>query len=60
MADEKHGLQETDEPWNEPGQTSQNKSIKPPPHAIEQQKNKKGIRPGEPNPLAPEGGKRQV
>lgn len=60
MADEKQGLQETDEPWKEPGQTSQDKSIRPPPDPIEQQKNKKGIRPGEPNPLAPEGGKRTV
>lgn len=60
MADEKQGLQETDEPWKEPGQTSQDKSIRPPPDPIEQEKNKKGIRPGEPNPLAPEGGKRKV
>ncbi len=32
---------------------SQDRSIKPPPNALEQQKNKKGIHPGEPNPLNP-------
>jgi hypothetical protein len=58
MADDKPGgLQETNEPWNEPGQTSQDRSIQPPPNAVEQEKNKKGIRPGKPNPLNPTGGK---
>jgi hypothetical protein len=57
MAEEKGGLQETNEPWKEPGQTSQDPSIQPPPDAVEQEKNKKGIRPGEPNPLKPTGGK---
>ncbi|MFN3656937.1 MAG: hypothetical protein ACK4UO_06755 [Pseudolabrys sp.] len=42
--DEKHkdkSHSATREPWNEPGQTSQDKSIKPPKNAVAQQKRKK-------------------
>jgi len=31
----------THEPWKEPGQTSQDKSVKPPKSAVEQEKAKK-------------------
>jgi hypothetical protein len=31
----------THEPWKEPGQTSQDKSVQPPKDALEQQKRKK-------------------
>jgi hypothetical protein len=51
---EDRGLQETDEPWKEPGQTSQDTSIQPPENAVEQQKNKKGVKPGVPSPINPD------
>ena len=53
MAEEKGGLQETNEPRKKSGQTSQDNSIQPPPSAVEQEKNKKGVRPGDPDPLNP-------
>jgi hypothetical protein len=47
------GLQETNEPWKKPGQTAENSDMQPSEHAVEQEKNKKGIEPGAPNPLNP-------
>jgi hypothetical protein len=51
---EDRGLQETDEPWKEHRQTSQDASIQPPENAVEQQKNKKGVKPGVPGPINPD------
>jgi hypothetical protein len=54
MPDEKDkSSSATHEPWKEPGQTSQDAAMEPPKDVVEQQRRKKGIKPGEPNPLKP-------
>jgi hypothetical protein len=49
----------TDEPWKEPGQTSQDHSQQPSPNVVEQEKQKKGIKDGD-SPLMPKPGPGQA
>jgi len=49
-----HGLQETNEPWKKPGQAAEDPDMLPPENVVEQEKSKKGVKPGVPNPLNPD------
>jgi hypothetical protein len=48
------GLQETNEPWKKPGQAAEDSEYLPPENVVEQQKNRKGVKPGVPSPLNPD------